>query len=227
LEKALDWARERKLSIEEAPNYLREFEQITFARILLSQYQSDYSDSLLNDAIGLLERLLKAADEGGRVHSVIEILILQALAHQMHEDIPAALKALERALKLAEPEGYMRIFLAEGASMAELIREIDSRGITPSYTRKLLSAYEVEDQSADVGTHPSAAPASASLIEPLSQRELDILRMFKTELSGPEIAQELVIALSTVRTHTKNIYNKLSVNSRRAAVNRAIDLGLI
>jgi hypothetical protein len=97
-----------------------------------------------NDATGLLERLLKAADEGGRMGSVIEILILQALAHQMQEDIPAALTSLERALKLAEPEGYMRIFLAEGSSMAELIREIDSRGILPNYTRKLLSAFEVE-----------------------------------------------------------------------------------
>jgi LuxR family maltose regulon positive regulatory protein len=174
-----------------------------------------------------LERLLKAADEGGRMGSVIEILILQALAHQMQEDISAALISLEHALKLAEPEGYMRIFLAEGSSMAELIREIDPRGILPNYTGKLLSAFEMEAQGMDEETPPSAAPASGSLIEPLSQRELDILRLFKTELSGPEIAQELVIALSTVRTHTKSIYNKLNVNSRRAAVKRAIELGLI
>jgi LuxR family maltose regulon positive regulatory protein len=227
LEKALDWARERKLSIDEASSYLREFEQITLVRILLSQYQSDHSISSLHDAMGLLERLLKAADEGGRIGSVIEILILQALAHQMHEDVPTALSSLERALKLAEPEGYMRIFLAEGAGMAELIREVDTRGILPNYTRKLLSAFEVEDQGTDVETPPSAAPASSSLIEPLSQRELDILRLFKTELSGPEIAQQLVIALSTVRTHTKSIYNKLNVNSRRGAVKRALELGLI
>jgi LuxR family maltose regulon positive regulatory protein len=227
LEKALNWARERRLSIEEEPSYLREFEQITFARILLSQYQSDHLISLLHDAMELLERLLKAAEEGGRMGSVIEILILQALVHQLHVDIPTALSALGRALKLAEPESYMRIFLAEGASMAELIREIDARGILPNYTRKLLSAFEVEDQGLDVETPPSADPASASQIEALSQRELDILRLFKTELSGPEIAEELVIALSTVRTHTKSIYNKLKVNSRRGAVKRAIELGLI
>jgi LuxR family maltose regulon positive regulatory protein len=177
--------------------------------------------------MGLLERLLKAAEEGGRNGSVIEILILLALAHQMLEDIPAALKSLERALKLAEPEGYMRIFLAEGAIMAELIREIDSSGILPNYTRKLLSAFEVADQRTDVETPHSTEPASTYLIDTLSQRELDLLRLFKTELSGPEIAQELVIALSTVRTHTKSIYNKLNVNSRRAAVKRAIELGLI
>ncbi len=226
LEKALDWAHERKLSIEEDPSYLREFEQITFARILLSQYQSDLSISLLHDAIGLLERLLKAAEEGGRIGSVIEILILQALAHQLHENFPTARSSLERALKLAEPEGYMRIFLAEGTSIAELIRETVARGILPNYTGKLLAAFE-EDQGLDEETPLSASPASSSLIEPLSQRELEILRLFKTELSGPEIAQELVIALSTVRTHTKSIYSKLNVNSRRVAVKRAIELGLI
>ena len=85
----------------------------------------------------------------------------------------------------------------------------------------------MEDKGLDEETPPFAAPASSSLIEPLSQRELDILRLFKTELSGPEIAQQLVIALSTVRTHTKSIYNKLNVNSRRGAVKRAIELGLI
>jgi LuxR family maltose regulon positive regulatory protein len=227
LEKALAWVRERKLSIEEEPSYLREFEQITFARILLSQYQSDHTDSLLNDAMEYLERLLKAAEEGDRMGSVIEILILLALTHQLQENFPAALSALERALKWAEPEGYMRVFLAEGSNMAELIREIAKRGFLPNYTGKLISAFEAERNGLDVEMPPSASPVSSSLIEPLSQRELELLRLFKTELSGPEIAQELVIALSTVRTHTKSIYSKLNVNSRRAAVKRAIELGLI
>ncbi|PKO14093.1 MAG: helix-turn-helix transcriptional regulator [Chloroflexi bacterium HGW-Chloroflexi-10] len=227
LEKALDWAHERKLSIEEAPSYLREFEQITFARILLAQFQSGNSVSLLQNAMGLLERLLKFADEGGRIGSVIEILILQTLAHQMREDTPAALTSLERALKLAEPEDYMRIFLAEDSGLADLTREISARGILPDYTRKLLSAFEAEKKGLGEETPPFAAPASSSMIEPLSQRELDILRLFRTELSGPEIAHELVIALSTVRTHTKSIYGKLNVNSRRGAVKRAIELGLI
>lgn len=225
LEKALDWARERKLSIEEEPSYLREFEQITFARILLSQ--GDDTDSLLNDAIGYLKRLLKAAEAGGRNGSVIEILILQALAHQMREDIPAALSALERALMLAEPEGYMRMFMDEGAAAEALLRKAATNMVMLDYTARLLSAFEAERKGIGEETPPNAAPVSGSLIEPLSQRELDILRLFKTELSGPEIAQELVIALSTVRTHTKSIYNKLNVNSRRGAVKRAIELGLI
>jgi LuxR family maltose regulon positive regulatory protein len=228
LEKALDWARERKMSVEEEPSYLREFEQITLARILLSQYKSDHSDSLLHDAVGLLDRLLKAAEEGGRIGSVIEILILQALAHQLQEDIPAALSLLERAMKLTETEGYIRIFVDEGANLATLLRETLAKGIMPGYTAKLLSAFEAKQKKIGEETPPSTSPASSSsLIEPLSQRELDTLRLFKTELSGPEIAQELVIALSTVRTHTKSIYSKLNVNSRRAAVKRAIELGLI
>jgi len=210
--------------VEESPSYLREFEQITFVRILLSQYQSDHSDRVLHDAMALLESLLRAADEGGRIGSVIEILILQALAHQMKKNILAAITSLERALRLAEPEGYMRIFLAEGASMAKLIRKVDARGFLPSYTRKLLSAFDQDQPGMEEKTAPSASP---SLVEPLSQRELDILRLFKTELSGPEIAQEFVIALSTVRTHTKSIYSKLNVNSRRGAVKRAIELGLL
>ena len=225
LEKALDWARERKLSIEEEPSYLREFEQITFARMLLSQ--GDCKDSLLHDAIGYLERLLKAAESGGRNGSVIEILILRALAYQMQEDIPAALSSLERALKLAEPESYIRMFVDEGTAVEMLLREAVTHRIMPNYTGKLLAAFEAERKGLEVESPPSAAPVSGSLIEPLSQRELDLLRLFKTELSGPEIAQELVIALSTVRTHTKSIYSKLNVNSRLAAVKRAVELGLI
>ncbi|HMR99090.1 MAG TPA: LuxR C-terminal-related transcriptional regulator [Anaerolineales bacterium] len=227
LEKALDWARTHKLSVDEEPNYLREFEQITFARILLSQYQRDHTDRLLDDAMGYLERLLKAAEAGGRVGSVIEILVLQALAYQLRDDIPAALTSLERALKLAEPEGYVRVFVDEGATMATLLRKAAASKMMPDYTAELSSAFEAERKGFGGETPRSAAPASSSLIEALSQRELDILRLFQTELSGPEIAQELVIALSTVRTHTKSIYSKLNVKSRREAVKRAIELGLI
>jgi LuxR family maltose regulon positive regulatory protein len=227
LNEALGWARDQGLSATDDLGYLREFEQITFARILLSQYQSDHSDSLLHDVMGLLERLLKAAEDGGRMGSVIEILVLQALVDQMQANIPNALPSLERALKLAEPEDYIRIFLDEGSSMAKLIREAAKRGVLPNYTGKLLSAFDAQGQGLDEETPRSASPASSSLIEPLSQRELDILRLFKTELSGPEIARQLVIALSTVRTHTKSIYNKLNVDNRRAAVKRGIELGLI
>ena len=116
--------------------------------------------------------------------------------------------------------------------MAQLLREAAARRIMPAYTAKLLAAFEVE-QPTIAGASPrpdmreQSSPATQPLIEPLSQRELEVLRLFKTELSGPEIAQQLVIGLSTVRTHTKSIYGKLNVNSRRAAVQRAAELGLI
>jgi LuxR family maltose regulon positive regulatory protein len=184
LEQALDWARERRLSIDEEPSYLREFEQITFGRILLSQSQRDAADSSLHDAMGFLARLLKAAAAGGRMGSVIEILTLQAIARQMQDDIPAALSALERALKLAEPEGYVRLFVDEGTALAALLRKAATSKIMPDYTGKLLAAFEAEGNGSGESTPLSAAPVSMSLSEPLSQRELDILRLFQTELSG-------------------------------------------
>jgi LuxR family maltose regulon positive regulatory protein len=227
LGEALGWAREQGLSVEDDLSYLREFEHITLARVILARYKSDRADRCILEAMGLLERLLIAAEEGGRTGSVIEILVLQALAHHVQGDIPAALKPLQQALTLAEPEGYVRMFLDEGSSMTQLLREAASREIMPVYSDKLLAAFEAEPlRSAGESLLPTP-PASQPLIEPISQRELEVLRLFKTELSGPEIARELVIALSTVRTHTKSIYSKLNVNNRRAAVKRAEELHLI
>ena len=119
------------------------------------------------------------------------------------------------------------MFVDEGPPMAQLLLEAASRGIMPDYTGKLLAAFEAEQPSSAGESHLPTSPAAQLLTEPLSQRELEVLRMFKTELSGPEIARELVIALSTVRTHTKSIYSKLSVKDRRAAVKRAAELNLI
>ena len=148
LDEALGWAREQGLSAEDELSYLREFEHITLARILLARYKSDHTDSAIREAIGLLERLLKAAQEGGRMGSVIEILVLQALAHQAQGDIPAALVPLQQALTLAEPEGYVRMFLDEGAPMAQLLREAAAHGIMPGYTGKLLAAFEAAEHRA-------------------------------------------------------------------------------
>ena len=227
LEEALGWVGEQGLSAQDELSYLREFELITLARVLLARYKHDHIDSVIREAIGLLERLLNAAQEGGRMGSVIEILGLQALAYQAQGDIPAAVKLLQQALTLAEPEGYMRMFLDEGLPMAQLLREAAARRIMPGYTGKLLAGFEAEHPMRAGEAPLRIAPTSPAMIEPLSQRELEILRLFKTDLSGPEIARELVIALSTVRTHTKNIFSKLNVNDRRAAVKRAAELGLI
>ena len=210
---ALGWARERGLSAADDLSYLREFEHITLARVLLAEGSGQ-------EATRLLERLLRAAEEGQRTGSVIEILVLQALAHQARDDIPAALASLRRAVTLAEPEGYVRIFADEGPPMASLLRVFArqgaaaEQGIARNYVRRLLAAVNKD------------TPASQGLIEPLSERELDVLRLLGTDLDGPEIARELVVSLNTVRTHTKNIYAKLGVNNRRAAVRRARELDL-
>ncbi len=234
LDEALDWAREQDLSTHDDLSYLREFEHITLARVRLACNQHYPDKYALEEIMRLLERLLQAAEAGGRMGHTIEILILQALAYHLQGNSAAARVPLERALTLAEPEGYVRIFVDEGPPMVHLLRAAAAPSgharIMPAYTGKLLAALGAE-QSASTGqvSLPTSTlqPLIEPLIEPLSDRELDVLRLFKTELSGPEIAQALVIALSTVRTHTKSIYSKLNVNSRRAAVKRAIALDLI
>lgn len=223
LDEALNWVRQRGLSTDDETSYLREFEQITLVRVLLAHSRSDPSETMTEDALAFLARLLPAAEAGGRMGSAIEIMVLQALAYSAREDLPAALASLERALKLAEPEDYIRIFIDEGADMAALLREAAARKIASNYTGKLLRAFEEQSRVTEDGSH---LPVSQPLLEPLSQRELHVLRLLKTELSGPEIARELMVGLSTVRTHTKSIYSKLGVNSRRAAVRRAEELGL-
>ena len=227
LGESLNWVSNQRLSVEDELSYLREFEHITLVRILLARYGSDRTESEIREAIGLMERLLKAAQEGGRRGSVIEILVLQALTHHAQGDISAALIPLRQALTLAEPESYIRMFIDEGTPMAGLLREAATQGIMPGYAGKLLAAFEAQGQESASTPPLPTSPAPQSLIEPLSQRELEVLRLFKTELSGPQIANQLVIALSTVRTHTESIYSKLNVNNRRAAVKRATELGLI
>ncbi|MEO8392231.1 MAG: LuxR C-terminal-related transcriptional regulator, partial [Chloroflexota bacterium] len=218
LSEARGWAREQGLSVEDDLSYLREFEHITLARVLLAQYKSDQTDHTVAEVIGLLERLLQAAEEGERTRSVIEILVLQALACQMQSDIPAALVSLERALIVAEPEGYVRLFVDEGAPIAALLEKTAKHGIAPNYVRQLLTA---------LGKAEDRTPINQDLIDPLSERELDVLRLLGTDMSGPEIARQLVVSLSTLRTHTQNIYTKLGVNGRRTAVSRAEELGLL
>ena len=218
LAEAQRWAREQGLSVDDTLSYLREFEHITLARVLIAQYKSDPEGSFIHEAMGLLERLLKTAEEGGRTGSVIEILVLQALAHEAQDDIPPALVSLERALMLAEPEGYVRIFVDEGPPMAALLHEAAKHGIALSYVSQLRAAF---------GKAGVTTPVTQLLIEPLSEHELEVLRLLGTELNGPEIAHELMVSPNTMRTHTKNIYSKLRVHNRRAAVRRAEELDLL
>ena len=218
LAEAFGWAREQGLSVGDDLSYPREFEHITLARALVAEYRSQRAERSGDQAIALLGRLLHAAEEGNRAGNVIEILVLLAVAHQTRGEDAAALAALERALALAEPEGYVRIFLDEGPPMAALLQAAAERGIATRYVRLLLSA---------LGETEAISTATAGLIEPLSDRELDVLRLLATDLGGPGIASELYVSLNTLRTHTRNIYAKLGVNNRRAAVRRARELDLL
>jgi LuxR family maltose regulon positive regulatory protein len=218
LGEALGWANEQGLSADDDLSYLREFEHITLARVFLARYQGERAECSVHEATRLLERLLLAAEEGGRTGRVIEILVLRALAHQALGDIPAALASLERAVTLAEPQGYVRVFVDEGRPMTSLLRAAANQGIRRDYVRRLLAA---------VSGAEHGSPREQALIEPLSERELDVLRLLGTELDGPAIARELMVSLNTMRTHTKNIYAKLAVTNRRAAIRRAAELDLL
>ena len=215
LDKARAWAAERGLSLADEVSYLHEFEYLTLARL-------EIANPLVN---ALLARLLQAAEAQKRRGSALDILLVQALAYEAQGNRPQALASLERALSLAEPEGYVRIFVDEGEAMRLLIEKQSRNRDHPlsGYTDKLLAAF----------TQPVDAQKSAiihqksDMIEPLSERELEVLRLLRSELSGPEIAQQLIVSLHTLRTHTNNIYNKLGVNNRRAAVRRAEELDLL
>jgi len=225
LTEAMGWVRERDLSVDDELSYLREFEHITLARVLIAQYASVQKVGFINEAMGLLDRLLKAAEEGGRTGSVIEILVLQALAHEAQGDISPALVFLERALTLAEPEGYVRIFVDEGPPMVQLLNEVLNRGIASEYVRQLLVAFpDAEPEQAD--SVKRQAPGS-ELVEPLSEREIDVLQLIAAGHKYQEVAVQLVISLNTVRHHTKNIYSKLEVNNRAQAIKKANDLNLL
>jgi LuxR family maltose regulon positive regulatory protein len=218
LSAAWGWAQEQGLSAADELSYLHEFEHATLARLLLAQGTRDHADDRIAAAIELTERLLTAAGDGGRNGSAIDILVVQALARHARGDSAGALTLLSRAVALAEPEGYVRVFIDEGPPMAALLRLAAKDRTAPGYVRRLLGAVVTVEGRASVGQ---------PLIEPLSERELEVLRLLCGELDGPDIARELTVSLATVRTHTRNIYAKLGVNSRTAAVRRAAELGLL
>jgi LuxR family maltose regulon positive regulatory protein len=227
LGEALVWARDLGLSAHDDLGYLREFEHISLARVLIALYKNDREERSVHEAMGLLERLLQAAEEGGRIGNVIEILVLQALAHEAQGESPSALVPLERVLTLAEPEGYVRTFVDEGPPMEQLLLEAAARGIMPDYTGKLLAAFEAEGRIDPDDSPRPTSPASQPSAEPLSDRELEVLRLIAQGLSNREIGERLFLAIITVKGHNRNIFRKLQVRRRTEAVARARELGLL
>jgi LuxR family maltose regulon positive regulatory protein len=208
-------------------------QQLTLVRLRLAQSQDASGEPFLDDASALLRQLLLAFETQGWMRYLIEGLILQALVCQAQADKTSALSTLQRALTLAQPEGYVRLFVDEGAPLATLLAQIAGRAspVAP-YAVRLLAAFperlEASDlRLADALPASSFKPQASPLVEPLSERELDVLRLIAAGHSNQAIADQLVVAVSTVKRHINNFYGKLGVQSRTQALVRARELQLL
>jgi LuxR family maltose regulon positive regulatory protein len=223
LAEAADWVRDRRLSADDDLTYAREFEHVTLARVLVARHERDGDERAAHDAARLLERLTTAAEDGGRAGTVIETLALQAVAGRASGDVRGALRPLERALALAEPQGYVRVFVDEGGRMRELLRHAAARGVAGEYTRRLLAAFDQPAQPTPVVAHG----AGARSVQSLTARELEVLRLIAAGLRNQEIADQLSISPATVKRHVANTYGKLDARHRTDALARARALKLL
>jgi LuxR family maltose regulon positive regulatory protein len=206
------WAETAGLSPTDWPNHLREAEYFTYARLLLAQKRP-------SDAQTLLANFERFAQDGGRHCSLITVYVLQALSEQALGREEGARACLEKAVRLAAPEGYRRAFVEAGPLVLELLPRV--RHVAPDFVDQLLSRAQAEP-----GLEKPAPPAQP-LVEPLSERELQVLRLVADGLSNREIAERLIISVGTVKTHAHNIYGKLGVRGRTQAVARARELELL
>lgn len=217
LDKAQVWAVQSGLTLQDKPEHLHEFERLTLAKITLIDSPKQEQ---VQDVLKLLDAQLRLAQKQNRLRSQVDILNLQAFAHQIIGENAQAISALEQALKLAEPEGYLRLFTGQGKPFTELLTKIKS-GYLQNYAKRILAKLSPQNN-----IHPSSFILQP-LIDPLSERELEVLRLIVQGLSNQEISQKLVVALSTVKGHNLRIFAKLQAKSRTEAVARARELGLL
>jgi LuxR family maltose regulon positive regulatory protein len=223
LQAANRWAasQEERLSSDDPFRFENELTHITRARVLIAQNKP-------SEAISLLSHLEETARSAGRMGRVIEILLLEALALREIGDSKRAILALTKCLTLAEPEGYVRVFLDEGQPMRLLLAQWlahASAGPLRDYAIRLLSHFDAEPHVV-TAAQEKASPAG-DLVEPLSQRELEVLHLIALGRTNQEIAQQLIVAPGTVKAHTASIYRKLDVANRTEAVARARQLGIL
>jgi LuxR family maltose regulon positive regulatory protein len=215
------WLKGSGAKLDDVPLFKAKLIYTMHARVLVALGRERRDGTYLNDALDLLDELLELAESNGWRSKVIEILALQALAHQAAGDTIKALTKLGRAVALAEPEGFIRIFLDEGPPMARLLYAGAARGIMPDYAGKLLAAFEEATKDERRATKPSASPSvvhPSPMVEPLSERELEILGLIAEGLTNREIAARLFLSPNTVKAHTRNIYSKFDVHSRTQAI---------
>lgn len=215
LDQASYWAELSGLSVGDEFSFHYDLHHINLARVLVAQVLQNTQASDPTQCLGLLDRLLEMIDVMGWVHHKIQVLILRAMILQTTQDQVGSLEVLESALSLAEPEGYMRTFIGEGPSMERLLSKLAKRSVIRGYVADLLKAFPSD-----------AASQQAGLVEPLSPREIEVLRLLTTSLSVTDIACELIISVNTARSHIKNIYSKLGVNRRLDAIEKAKELNL-
>jgi LuxR family maltose regulon positive regulatory protein len=236
------WVREHGVDAGDELTYLNEYNHLTLVRVLLAEYAAAANDDALATASAMLAGILVGAQQGNRTGTVIEALILQSLAQQAAGDLNSATRTLVQAAQLAEPEGFVRVFTGEGAAMRVLLDELAVRHPRNAFVQRLVrdpalrsagpdgastgGAGEPRTRANAILDGPTPAAPPTTMVEPLSGRETDVLRLLGSDLSGPDIARQLHVTLATVRTHTQRIYAKLGVNNRRAAVRRAHQLDL-
>jgi LuxR family maltose regulon positive regulatory protein len=195
-----------------------ELVRIMQARVLIAK-------SRMDEAICLLTQLEESTRLNGRQSRLIVVMLLQALASQTCGDIQQALKHLEQALDLAEPEGFVRTFVDEGPQMAHLLYEALRREIAPEYVQQLLAAFPVTEPEDTDLTKPQVD--QSGLIDPLSEREIEVLHLIANGLTNQEISDRLFLSVHTVKTHTRNIYSKLNAHHRTEAVAKAKAFGIL
>jgi LuxR family maltose regulon positive regulatory protein len=224
LEAVSNWADKHGILVNdgqhthEGIDYFSMIDYIVYARVLIAQDR-------MEETIQLLRHLYKTAEKSGRISRSIEIKMLQALAYQSTGQTEQAMESFEHVLNLAEPKGFIRIFVDEGPPMASLLYEALSRGISPAYIQQLLAAFPIPEPEETVSTEQQVD--QSGLIEPLSEREIEVLELLAKGLTNQVIAKKLFLSPHTVKVHTRNIYGKLAVNNRTQALDRARTLGIL